>query len=156
MIEIERKYLVTSDIFKTQAFNSYKIMQGFLNSHKDRTVRIRIAKDKGYITIKGRSSDNGLSRFEWEKDISLKDAEALLGLCEIGIINKIRYEVKTGNHVVEVDVFFGENEGLIIAEVELDSEDESFEKPDWLGEEITGDIKYYNSQLCKRPFKTWL
>ena len=155
MIEIERKFLVNSDAFKTEAFNSYTIKQGFLNSHKERTVRIRLIKNKGYITIKGKSSEDGLSRFEWEKEISKLEAESLLDLCEEGIIDKIRYEVKSGNHVFEVDAFFGNNEGLIVAEVELKSEDEHFEKPNWLGEEVTGDVKYYNSQLSKTPFTTW-
>ena len=155
MIEIERKFLVNSDAFKVEAFNSYKIKQGFLNSHRDRTVRVRLIKDKGYITIKGKSSEDGLTRFEWEKEISTTEAEALLGLCESGIIDKIRYEVKSVNHVFEVDVFLGENEGLVIAEVELNSKDESFEKLNWLGKEVTGDVKYYNSQLSQQPFRTW-
>ena len=155
MIEIERKFLVNSDAFKTEAFNSYIIKQGFLNSHKKRTVRVRLIKDKGYITIKGKSSEDGLSRFEWEKEISRTEAEALLNLCEEGIIDKTRYEVKFGNHVFEVDEFFGNNEGLIVAEVELKFEDEHFEIPNWLSEEVTGQIKYYNSQLSKRPYKKW-
>ncbi|MDP5082425.1 MAG: CYTH domain-containing protein [Winogradskyella sp.] len=155
MIEIERKFLVTSDSFKSEAYHKYKIKQGFLNSHENRTVRVRLIKDTGYITVKGKSSEDGLSRFEWEKEISRPDAEALLELCESGVIEKTRYEIKSGKHVLEVDVFFGDNEGLIIAEVELNSKEESFEKPYWLGEEVTGDIKYYNSQLGKRPFNKW-
>jgi adenylate cyclase len=155
MIEIERKFLVNSNAFKSEAFNSYSIKQGFLNSHTKRTVRIRLTRDKGYITIKGKSTSNGLSRFEWEKEISKLEAESLLGLCEKGIIDKIRYEVKCGNHIFEVDAFFGDNDGLIVAEVELKAEDEHFEKPNWLGEEVTGDVKYYNSQLSKTPFTIW-
>ena len=155
MIEIERKFLVTSDAFKTKAFNSYTIKQGFLNSHKERTVRIRLKENVGYLTVKGKSSEDGLSRFEWERAISKKEAEALLQLCEDGIIDKIRYEVKSGKHIFEVDEFFGENEGLIMAEVELKSENEAFEKLNWLGKEVTGDVKYYNSQLSKLPFKNW-
>lgn len=155
MIEIERKFLVNSDAFRTEAFNSYIIKQGFLNSHKERTVRLRLKGDKGYLTIKGKSTSNGLSRFEWEMEISKLEAESLFDLCEEGIIDKIRYEVKSGNHVFEVDAFLGNNEGLIVAEVELKSEDEHFEKPNWLGEEVTGDVKYYNSQLSKIPFTTW-
>jgi adenylate cyclase len=155
MIEIERKFLVLSDAFKTEAFRSYKIKQGFLNSHKKRTVRVRLKKDKGYITIKGESSSDGLSRFEWEKEISINEAEALLELCEKGFIDKIRYEVKFGNHVFEIDEFLGDNGGLIVAEVELNSENESFQKPNWLGREVTGDVKYYNSQLSINPFKLW-
>lgn len=155
MIEIERKFLVNSNAFKTEAVNSYDIKQGFLNSHKERTVRIRVTGDKGYLTIKGKSEANGLTRFEWEKGIPRKEAILLLKFCEPGIIDKRRYEISQGNHMFEVDVFFGENEGLIIAEVELASEDESFDKPEWLGKEVTGDIKYYNSQLSKRPYRTW-
>ena len=155
MVEIERKFLVTSDAFKKEAFISYSIKQGFLNSHKERTVRVRLKKDNGYLTIKGKSTENGLSRFEWEKEISKIEAEALLEICEKGIIDKIRYEVNCGNHVFEIDEFFGDNKGLILAEVELNSENEHFVKPKWLGKEVTGDIKYYNSVLSKRPFKNW-
>ncbi|WP_282030091.1 CYTH domain-containing protein [Winogradskyella eximia] len=155
MIEIERKFLVTSELFKSEAFNSYNIKQGFLNSHKKRTVRIRLKKDMGYLTVKGESTSNGLSRFEWEKEISVEEAESLLDLCEKGIINKIRYEVKYGIHNFEVDEFFGDNAGLIIAEVELNTENEKFIKPNWLGEEVTGNVKYYNSQLSKNPYTNW-
>lgn len=155
MIEIERKFLVHSEAFKTEAFNRYAIKQGFLNSHKERTVRVRLIKEKGFLTVKGLSTDNGLSRFEWETEVSKSEAEALLNLCETGIIDKLRYEVRCGNHIFEVDEFFGANKGLIIAEVELKSESESFMKPDWLGNEVTGNIKYYNSNLSKEPFKTW-
>ena len=155
MTEIERKFLVKSEAFKDQAFNSYDIRQVFLNSAPERTVRIRLKNDKGLLTIKGKSSADGLSRFEWEKEIPKTDAEALLLLCENGIIDKTRYEVKVGNHTFEVDEFYGDNQGLIIAEVELNSKTDTFEKPDWLDEEVTGDIKYYNSNLSKLPFKNW-
>lgn len=155
MIEIERKFLVKSDAFKTVAFNKYKIKQGFLNSHEERTVRVRLKNDKGFLTVKGKSSSNGLTRFEWEKEISISEAESLLLLCEDGIIDKNRYEIKFGNHIYEVDEFFGENKGLVMAEIELNSENETFDSPNWLGEEVTGDIKYYNSQLSKKPFGTW-
>ncbi|WP_299121582.1 CYTH domain-containing protein [uncultured Winogradskyella sp.] len=155
MIEIERKFLVISEAFKKEAINSYSIKQGFLNSHKKRAVRVRIKKDKGYLTIKGKSTKDGLSRFEWEKEISNTEAESLLKLCEKGIIDKTRYEIKCGNHIFEVDEFHGDNKGLIIAEVELDSENEYYEKPNWLGKEVTGDIKYYNAVLSKQPYKTW-
>lgn len=155
MIEIERKFLVTSDAFKKDAFNSYIIKQGFLNTHKERTVRVRLKKDKGFLTVKGKSTADGLTRFEWEKKISKEDADSLLLLCEKGIIDKVRYEVKCGKHIFEVDEFFGDNQGLIIAEVELSCEDEQFEKPLWLGQEVTGDINYYNSQLSKTPYKLW-
>lgn len=155
MIEIERKFLVNSNAFKDEAFKKTKIIQGFLNTDKERTVRVRLKGGKGFITVKGLSSTGGLSRFEWEKEISKTDAEALLKLCEKGIIDKIRYEIKVGKHIFEVDEFFGNNRGLIIAEVELNSETETLVKPKWLGQEVTGDIKYYNSQLSKHPFNTW-
>lgn len=155
MIEIERKFLVNSDVFKNEAFKKTRITQGFLNTHKDRTIRVRIKGDKGYITVKGLSTRDGLSRFEWEKEINKNEAQSLLKLCEPTIIDKIRYEIEVGNHTFEVDTFFGENEGLTIAEVELKNEDEIFETPDWLGKEVTGDIKYYNSQLSIKPFNTW-
>jgi CYTH domain-containing protein len=155
MIEIERKFLVTSHAFKNQAHSKTHIVQGFLNTDKARTVRVRLKGDKGVLTVKGPSTSDGLSRFEWEKDIDKTDAEALLKLCEKGVIDKMRYEIKVAQHIFEVDEFFGDNEGLIIAEVELNSKDEHFEKPDWLGEEVTGDIKYYNSQISKKPYNTW-
>jgi CYTH domain-containing protein len=155
MIEIERKFLVVSTDFKKESFKKNRITQGFLNTHKERTVRVRLIDNEGVLTVKGLSSKNGLSRFEWEKSISDEDARELLKLCEPITIVKIRYHVKVGNHVFEVDEFLAENEGLIIAEVELKNENEYIEKPLWLGEEVTGDIKYYNSQLSKQPYKTW-
>ncbi len=155
MIEIERKFLVTSNAYKEESFKSTRIIQGFLNTDKDRTVRVRSKGDQGFLTIKGKSTNNGLSRFEWEKEISKSDAESLLLLCEEGIIDKIRYEVEVGNHIFEVDEFSGNNEGLIVAEVELDSETETVIKPKWLGKEVTGLLQYYNSQLSKQPFNTW-
>ncbi|WP_282122638.1 CYTH domain-containing protein [Algibacter mikhailovii] len=155
MIEIERKFLVNSNVFKEKAFKKTRITQGFLNTHKDRTVRVRIKGDLGFITVKGRSSKDGLSRFEWEKEISVKEAEVLLLLCEPTIIDKIRFEVKVGQHIFEVDEFLGDNHGLLVAEVELKTEKETFDKPNWLGEEVTGDIKYYNSLLSKHPYCTW-
>jgi len=155
MIEIERKFLVVSDAYKSEAFRTTKIIQGFLNTDSERTVRVRLQGENGVLTIKGKSSADGLVRFEWETEISKTDAENLLKLCEPGIIGKIRYEIKVENHIFEVDEFFEDNQGLVIAELELESEDETFKKPDWLGEEITGTAKYYNSQLSKAPFKTW-
>ena len=155
MIEIERKFLVTSTQFMSEAFRSTRIVQGYLNSDPERTVRIRIKGEKGYLTIKGIGSESGLSRFEWEKEIPLGDAERLLILCEKGIIDKIRYEVKVGKHLVEVDIFAGENEGLILAEIELKSEEEHIEKPNWLGKDVTNDNKYYNAFLSKNPFQKW-
>jgi len=155
MIEIERKFLITSDTYKDEAHQKFRIIQGFLNRDPERTVRVRLKDDKGMLTVKGLSSNDGLSRFEWEKEILKKDAKALLEFCEEGVIDKLRYEINVGKHTFEVDEFFGDNEGLVIAEVELNSEDEIFEKPNWLGEEVTGNIKYYNSQLSKQPFNTW-
>lgn len=155
MVEIERKFLVISEAFIGESFAQKRIVQAYLSSVPERTVRIRIKGDKGFITIKGKSNDSGTTRLEWEKEISLQEAESLLSICEIGIIDKIRYEVKVGNHVFEVDVFSGENEGLIIAEIELQSEHEIFEKPLWLGKEVTNDERFYNSFLSKKPFKTW-
>jgi adenylate cyclase len=155
MIEIERKFLVKNDSFKKEAFARNYIAQGYLSSAPERTVRVRIKGEKGFLTIKGASNDSGLSRFEWETEIPVSEAESLLLLCEKGVIDKTRFEIKQGNHVFEVDEFYSDNEGLIIAEIELDSENDTFEKPDWLGKEVTGDIRYYNAYLSKNPFKNW-
>ncbi|SEO27753.1 adenylate cyclase [Flavobacterium sp. CF108] len=155
MLEIERKFLVKSDDFKEQAFAKNQIAQGYLSSIAERTVRVRIKGDKAFLTIKGIGHQGGMSRFEWENQIPLDEAAELLKLCEKGKIEKTRYEIKFGNHVYEVDEFYGENEGLTMAEIELQSEDESFEKPDWLGEEVTNDERYYNAYLSKNPFKNW-
>jgi len=155
MIEIERKFLVLSETFKNEAYKKTRIIQGFLNTDKNRTVRVRLKGDKGFLTVKGKSIDDGLSRFEWETEISETEAKSLLKLCEKGVIEKIRFEVKSGNHIFEIDEFLGDNLGLTIAEIELNALDEAFSKPEWLGNEVTGDIKYYNSQLSKNPFKTW-
>ena len=151
--EIERKFLVNSKAFLKEDFKRKYIKQGYLNSDKNRTVRIRIADDTAFITIKGKTNAAGTTRFEWEKPITIKEAEALLLLCEPTIIEKYRYYINYKAHLFEVDVFYGENEGLIIAEIELQSENELFEKPFWLGKEVTGKIEYYNSYLSKRPFK---
>jgi CYTH domain-containing protein len=155
MIEIERKFLVRSDTFKKNAVSSERITQGFLNTHPERTVRIRVTGDEGFITVKGISNKAGSSRFEWEKDISKQEALELLLLCEEGIIDKIRYNVNWGDHLFQVDEFHGNNEGLVIAEIELKNENDKFEKPKWLGREVTGILKYYNSRLSKRPYSTW-
>lgn len=155
VLEIERKFLVDSMEFIEGAISKTKIVQGFLNTHPERTVRIRIKGEKGFITVKGISNDSGTTRFEWESEIDIKDAEKLLQLCEKGIIEKTRYLVPIGNHAFEVDIFDGENKGLILAEVELNNENESIQKPNWLGNEVTGDVRYYNSQLSSNPFKTW-
>lgn len=154
-LEIERKFLVTSNDYKKESYSNFYIKQGFLNSNKDRTVRVRLTDDKGYITVKGRSNASGTSRFEWEKEINIKDAKNLLLLCEKGIIEKIRHLVDYDNHIFEVDEFLGDNFGLVVAEVELKSELEMFEKPIWIENEVTGNSKYYNSQLIKKPYKDW-
>ena len=155
MLEIERKFLVKNEDFKKEAYQSFHIKQGYLNSHPERTTRIRIKENKAFMTVKGKSSESGLSRFEWEKEIDLKDAEALLQLCEPGKIEKTRFLVKSGDHIFEVDEFYGENEGLIVAEVEMNSESDQVLLPDWLANEVTGEQKYYNSALTQKPFKTW-
>ena len=155
MTEIERKFLVTGTDFISESTTQFRIVQGYLNSNPERTVRIRIKGNRGYITIKGKGNESGMSRFEWEKEISVIEAEALLALCEKGVIDKTRYEVPMGNHTYEVDAFTGENEGLTVAEIELQSENESFEKPNWLGKEVTSDERYYNAYLSNNPFKSW-
>jgi len=148
--EIERKFLVSGE-FKPLAFAQSHIVQGYISSARGRTVRVRIRDDKGYLTIKGASNASGMSRYEWEKELPLPEAEELMKLCEPGIIDKTRYLVRSGKHVFEVDEFHGENEGLVVAEVELESESEPFQKPGFIGEEVTGDRRYYNSQLVKKP-----
>ena len=153
--EIERKFLVKDDSYKALAYHSSRIAQGYICSMRGRTVRVRIRDDKGYLTIKGPSDASGLGRYEWEKEIPLHEAQELMKLCEPGMIDKTRYLVRSGHHVFEVDEFYGENEGLTIAEVELASADEAYEKPDFIGDEVTGDVKYYNSFLMKHPFSKW-
>ncbi len=155
MLEIERKFSVKNTNFLANAKESYKITQGYLNTDKNRTVRIRIKGEKGFITVKGLSSADGLSRFEWEKEINIKDAEALLLLCEDFVIDKTRYLIPFDTIVFEVDVFEGANEGLVIAEVELETTDQQFDKPEWLGQELTGDERFYNAYLSNVPFTSW-
>ena len=152
--EIERKFLVKGG-FKEAAFDALRITQGYLSTAPGRSVRVRLKRDKGFLTIKGPSRDGGLSRFEWEKEIGADEARELLALCEPGLIDKTRWLVKAGVHTFEVDEFHGDNEGLIMAEVELSAPDEPYEKPDWLGQEVTGDRRYYNSYLSKNPYKIW-
>lgn len=153
-LEIERKFLVKGD-YKSFSHQHVEIAQGYLSSVPERSVRVRIKGDQGFLTVKGIGSDGGVSRFEWEKEISLTDARDLLQLCEAGKIEKIRYLVEVENHIFEVDEFSGDNAGLVVAEVELSAVDEQFEKPNWLGEEVTGVEKYYNSALSRNPFKNW-
>jgi len=154
-IEIERKFLVNNLDFAKESFEKKHIKQGYLNSNKKRTVRVRTSDDKAFITIKGKSNLAGTSRFEWEKEIPISEAKELLLLCEPNLIEKHRYLVKKGTHTFEVDAFLGDNLGLIVAEIELDSESEKFEKPNWLAKEVTGELKYYNSSISKLPFKDW-
>ncbi len=152
--EIERKFLVKGE-YQSLATQSHRITQGYISSHPERNVRIRIKEDKGFLTIKGKGNESGTTRFEWEKEISLAEAKELMKLCEPGVIDKTRFLIPIGPHIFEVDEFYGENDGLTMAEIELSSEDETFQKPEWLGDEVTGDIKYYNSQLMKNPFTKW-
>ncbi len=154
-LEIERKFLVKNDQFKAVAHKETRIIQGYLSSVPERTVRVRTKGEKAFLTLKGIGSESGASRYEWEQEIAVDDAKALLAMCEPGVIDKTRYLVAQGEHTYEVDEFYGENEGLTVAEVELSSEEEVFEKPEWLAEEVTGDVKYYNSMLMKTPFKKW-
>jgi CYTH domain-containing protein len=153
--EIERKFLVDSEAYRTQAFAHSRIMQGYISSQHGRTVRVRIRDDKGYLTIKGPSDAAGMSRYEWEKEIPLDEARQLMMLCEPGLIDKTRYLVKSGHHTFEVDEFYGENQGLVMAEVELAAEDEPYVKPAFIGQEVTGDVRYYNSYLKAHPYSTW-
>lgn len=155
-VEIERKFLVKNNDFKKESYHKKNIQQGFLNSDKNRVVRIRIADDEAFISVKGKPNALGTTRFEWEKEIKKEDAEKLLLFCEPTLIEKTRYHVKKGNHVFEIDAFLGDNNGLIVAEIELNSENEIFEKPSWLGKEVTGIVKYHNSSLSKIPFKNWV
>lgn len=155
MIEIERKFLVTAPQYRKESRSQLRILQGFLSTDPDRTIRVRCIGSQGFLTIKGRTYDAGTSRPEWEYEIPLKEAEELLLLCETYPVEKIRYQVEVGPHVFEVDEFTGLNDGLILAEVELTAASESFEKPPWLGQEVTGDNRYYNSQLSINPFTQW-
>lgn len=152
--EIERKFLVKGE-FRNESGKTFRIIQGYLSSLPKRTVRVRLKDNRGFITVKGQGNESGTTRFEWEREISEAEAEELLKICEPGIIEKTRYEVRYGGHLFEIDEFSGENEGLVIAEVELDSEDEYFEMPSWLGKEITGERRYYNSALKDNPFSRW-
>lgn len=152
--EIERKFLVDGD-WRPLVSSSNHIAQGYICAERGRTVRVRLRDDRGYLTIKGPSDNGGLSRYEWEKEIAAADAADLMRLCVGGIIDKTRHLVPYGGHTFEVDEFHGENEGLVVAEVELSAPDEPFERPPFLGREVTGDRRYYNSQLMQHPYRTW-
>lgn len=147
--------MVLNDNFKKDSFKCERIVQGFLSSVPERTVRVRIIGKKGFLTIKGIGNSSGTTRFEWEKEIEVSEAESLLAICEPGSIEKTRYFVRSGVHIIEVDEFGSENQGLTIAEIELSDEDETYLKPKWLGTEVTGQAKYYNSSLVKKPFNQW-
>ena len=153
-IEIERKFLVKGP-FKEQATSHTHIIQGYISSQKGRTVRVRLRNKQAFLTIKGPSRDGGLSRYEFEKEITIDEGLSLLTLCEPGVIEKDRWLVPSGKHTFEVDEFFGENEGLLLAEVELETPDEPFDKPTFLGKEVTGDRRYYNSSLRINPYRNW-
>jgi len=155
MMEIERKFLVNNNDFIDEAFRKRRIVQGYICSDAERSVRIRIREEKAFITIKSATNDRGWSRYEFEKPISVEDAEELIRLCLPDVINKVRHYVRFKGHTWEVDIFHGENEGLIVAEIELESEEETFELPAWVGQEVSSDPKYYNSMLSKHPFSKW-
>lgn len=150
-IEIERKFLVTGT--KWQSLAGVKFSQGYLSQDKDRTVRVRVAGRKGYLTIKG--ATQGATRSEFEYEIPLADAEALMNMCVGPVIEKIRRAVVYQGFTWEIDEFFGDNAGLVVAEIELESEDQTFDKPDWVGEEVTHDARYYNSNLSRQPYNSW-
>lgn len=153
--EIERKFLVSGS-YKHLSFRHTLIMQGYLSTEPERSVRIRIRGDKGFLTIKGKSTTNGLSRFEWEKEITIDEAKQLMLLCiPSSVIEKIRYEIRHDNHIIEVDEFKGLNEGLTLAEIELTDVNDQVNLPEWLGNEVTGDVRYYNSMLAQHPYSSW-
>ncbi|MCL1867771.1 MAG: CYTH domain-containing protein [Paludibacter sp.] len=154
-IEIERKFLLKNDNYKPLITKSFKIRQGYISSGQGHSVRVRSKGDKAYLTIKGATNQNGISRFEWEHEIELDDLDGLFLLCINGIIEKTRHIVPSGKHIIEIDEFEGDNKGLVLAEIELESENEPYEKPEWLGKEVTGNRQYYNSFLSKFPYKTW-
>ena len=154
-LDIERKFLVCGEDYKQQAFHHSRIKQGYISSRRGATVRVRLRDGQGFLTIKGPSDDKGMSRYEFEKEISAEEAAHLFELCEPGIIDKTRYLVRAGNHTFEVDEFYGDNQGLVMAEVELQSETETFEKPSFIGQEVTGDRRYYNSHLREYPYSQW-
>jgi len=154
-MEIERKFLVKDNSFIDEAFKKSRIVQGYICSDAERSVRVRIRDDEGFLTIKSATNERGWSRYEFETPISVSEADELMKLCLPGSIDKVRHYVKAGNHTWEVDVFHGENEGLTVAEIELESEDDVFELPVWVGQEVSGIAKYYNSMLAKHSFSRW-
>ena len=155
VIEIERKFLVKNETFKSESIKKQLITQAYLSSDPKRSVRIRICEQNAYITIKGQTSESGTSRYEWEKEINIDDAKQLMLLCREGVVTKIRHLIPFKNHKFEVDEFLKDNSGLVIAEIELSNENEDFERPRWLGKEVTGIKKYYNSQLSQNAYVNW-
>ena len=154
-LEIERKYLVLDSSYKHEAYSSSHIRQGYICSERGRSVRIRIRDEHAYLTIKGPSLDGGLSRYEFEQQIPFDDAQKLMSLCEPGIIDKTRWLVRSGDHIFEVDEFHADNDGLVVAEVELNNPTETPLLPHFIGQEVTGDRRYYNSQLRRHPYTQW-
>ncbi|MDR1524734.1 MAG: CYTH domain-containing protein [Tannerella sp.] len=154
-MEIERKFLVREDSFVDEAFDAKRMVQGYICADAERSVRVRICGEEGFLTIKSASNERGWSRYEFEKPVALNEAGELMKLCLPGLIDKVRYYVKAGRHTWEVDVFHGENEGLVVAEIELESEDEVFELPSWIGKEVSGDPRYYNAMLAVHPYSAW-
>lgn len=153
-LEIERKFLVRKSVdWKSHASSSSHIKQGYFTALN--TVRVRVRDDKAYLTIKSPSYNGGMTRYEFEREITLDEARNLFELCEPGVIEKRRYLVAYGGHTFEIDEFYGENEGLVLAEVELDDEEETFKKPDFIGREVTGDHRFYNSNMRHNPFSLW-
>ncbi len=150
-IEIERKFLVVGDAWRSAP--AVYFCQGYLNRSKERTVRIRVAGEQGFLTIKGKNT--GASRAEFEYEIPLADAKQLLALCEGPLIEKYRRKISVEGMVWEVDEFLGDNQGLVVAEIELESEQQAFAKPEWVGDEVTEDARYYNSNLSLTPFNEW-
>jgi len=154
-IEIERKFLLKNNDYKPFITKSVKIKQGYISVEKGNSVRVRSKGDKAFLTIKSATNCNGISRFEWEREIDVDDLQGLFSLCKGGIIEKTRHLVPSGKHIIEIDEFEGDNEGLVLAEIELETENEPYEKPSWLGDEVTGNRQYYNYFLSKFPYKTW-
>lgn len=154
-LEIERKFLVKGNDYRNEAYKYYDMVQGYIAHENGRSVRIRITNTESLITIKGPTDAKGMSRYEWNHTIDKRDAVELMELCQGSKIEKRRYLVHSGPYVFEIDEFHGENEGLVIAEVELTSENEVFQKPDFIGDEVTGDKRYYNAHLTRDPYKNW-
>ena len=152
--EIERKFLVKNDLWREHVVSETRLKQGYLCNNPNASVRVRTGNGKAYLNIK--STTLGIKRMEFEYPIPIQDAEEMLaGIAEKPFIDKSRFKVSCGDHIWELDVFYGENEGLVVAELELDAEDEVFEMPVWAGEEVSDDVRYYNVNLIKHPYRQW-